>query len=102
VPAELKNGVVVFRGEALPLLGAAQPDGPVTAMIRPEDISFAREGLAAVVVASSFLGSLRRTQVRLNDDTLLSIQHDVNEHPEVGDTVHLRFSGRPVSAAPRD
>jgi putative spermidine/putrescine transport system ATP-binding protein len=102
VPAELKDGVVVFQAQLLPLLGDGQADGPVTAMIRPEDLGFASEGIEAVVVATSFLGSLRRTQVRLADDTLLSVQHDVNEHPEVGDTVHLRFSGRPVSAAARD
>jgi putative spermidine/putrescine transport system ATP-binding protein len=102
VPAEVRRGAVLFQGHSLPLLGQAQSDGPVTAMIRPEDIGFAETGLSATVVASSFLGSLRRTQVRLDDDTLLSIQHSVGEHPEVGETVHLRFGGRPVSVGPLD
>jgi putative spermidine/putrescine transport system ATP-binding protein len=102
VQAQLKNGVVLFEKQSLPLLGGSLPDGPVTAMIRPEDITFASEGIGATVVASSFLGSLRRTQVRLDDDTLLAIQHDVNERPEVGEFVRLRFTGRPVSAEPRD
>jgi putative spermidine/putrescine transport system ATP-binding protein len=102
VEATLENGVVLFHGQRIPLLGAAKENGPVTAMIRPEDIGFATEGVSATVVATSFLGSLRRTQVRLDDGALLSVQHDVNEHPEVGDTVFLRFAGRPVAAAPRD
>jgi putative spermidine/putrescine transport system ATP-binding protein len=70
-------------------------------MVRPEDIAFADQGLAATVIATSFLGSLRRTQVRLVDDSVLSVQHDVNEHPVPGSQVSLRFAGRPVSVAPR-
>jgi putative spermidine/putrescine transport system ATP-binding protein len=100
VPAELKGGVVHVYGEKLGLLGDAQPDGPVAALIRPEDIAFDSNGIAATVVATSFLGSVRRTQVRLADDSLLSVQHDVSDRPGAGDAVHLRFKGRPVSTAP--
>jgi len=100
LPGILENGVVLVQGQRLELMGEAQPNGPVTAMIRPEDISFAPEGIVATVAATSFLGSLRRTQVRLADDTLLSVQHEVGENPQPGDTVHLRFRGRPVSASP--
>jgi putative spermidine/putrescine transport system ATP-binding protein len=101
VPAQLLNGEVTLYGERLPLLGASQPDGPVLAYIRPEDIAIsATDGIAATVVSSSFLGSLRRTQLRLADDSVLSVQHDVGEHPQPGDTVFLRLKGRPVSARP--
>ncbi|MHB1171185.1 MAG: ABC transporter ATP-binding protein [Lacisediminihabitans sp.] len=101
VPAELHAGVVSVHGEKLQLLGARQPDGPVVAYIRPEDIALADRGIPATVVASSFLGSLRRTRVRLADESLISVQHDVSERPQPGDSVHIRLKGRPVSASPR-
>ena len=102
VAAELVGGKVVLHGKKLELLGERIPDGAVTAYIRPEDIAIASTGIPATVVASSFLGSLRRTRVRLDDDSLLSIQHDVDLRPQPGDTVHLRLKGAPVSAVPRD
>jgi putative spermidine/putrescine transport system ATP-binding protein len=51
-------------------------------------------------VASSFLGSLRRTAVRLDDGTLISVQHEVSLQPQPGDAVRVTFRGRPVSASP--
>jgi putative spermidine/putrescine transport system ATP-binding protein len=100
VPGELSGGVVMVHGEALPLLGSGQADGPVLAYIRPEDIAIGDWGIPATVVSSSFLGSLRRTQLRLADESVLSVQHDVAEHPQPGDSVHLRLKGRPVSTGP--
>ena len=101
VSAELTGGKVVVHGTTLGLLGDHQPDGPVTAYIRPEDIAIEGKGIPATVVASSFLGSLRRTQVVLDDGSLLSIQHDVDTRPQPGDAVFLRLKGSPVSAVPR-
>ncbi len=101
IAADIVGGFVMVHGSRLELLGEAQPDGPVTAFVRPEDVSLAAEGIPAVVVASSFLGSLRRSQVRLPDESLLSVQHEVTVHPQPGERVHVRFAGRPVSAGPR-
>ena len=101
VPADLVAGKVVLHGKKLDLLGSLLPDGPVTAYVRPEDVSIESSGIPATVVSSSFLGSLRRTQVRLADDSLLSIQHDVDLRPLPGETVHLRLKGAPVAAVPR-
>ena len=101
VPAEVVAGVVRVHGAELRLLGDALADGPVIALIRPEDIALDTAGLPAIVVASSFLGSLRRTQVRMADDSLLSIQHEVGENPQAGEAVYIRFTGAPVSASPR-
>ncbi len=98
---EHSKGIVTVQGTRLELLGDPLPDGPVTAYVRPEDITFAARGIAATVVSSSFLGSLRRTQVRLADDTLLSIQHEVETRPQPGELVHLRLRGVPVSAVVR-
>jgi len=53
-------------------------------------------------VASSFLGSLRRTQVRLADDSVLSVQHEVGYAVQPGDPVHVRFLGSAVAVEPRD
>jgi len=100
VTGELLDGRVRVHGTDLPLLGATQPDGPIEALVRPEDIVFDSEGIDATVVASSFLGSLRRTQVRLADDSLLFVQHAVAVTPQPGEHLHVRFTARPVAARP--
>jgi putative spermidine/putrescine transport system ATP-binding protein len=102
IPATLTGHQVTVYGVPLQLLGEAPVDGPVLAMIRPEDITITAQkpgskGINGVVVTSSFLGSLRRTQVRLDDDTVVSVQHDVRERHEPGDAVSLAFKGAPVS-----
>ncbi|QWT24425.1 ABC transporter ATP-binding protein [Subtercola sp. PAMC28395] len=98
VSAELSGGTVSLLGSRLPLLGTGPADGPVTAYIRPEDIAFGGSGIPATVVASSFLGSLRRTQVRLETGEVLFVQHDVHLHPAPGERVHVVLGGRPVAA----
>ena len=109
VPGTLKGGTITAAGATFALLGDAQPDGPVLAYVRPEDVVLATspgskgsaaKGLAATVVSSSFLGSLRRTTVRLEDGTLLSVQHEVSVQPAPGDVVQVGFRGNPVSATP--
>ena len=88
-------------GARVDQLGERMPDGPVTALVRPEDIAFAAAGLPATVVASSFLGSLRRTQVRLDDGVLVAVQHDVADRFDVGAQVFLKLKGAAVSVSPR-
>lgn len=110
LPGVLKAGVITAYGSTFELLGDAQPDGDVLAYVRPEDVVLATatstkgaaKGLAATVVASSFLGSLRRTAVRLEDGTLVSVQHDVSLQPAPGDAVTVSFRGNPVSATPAE
>jgi len=101
IPGQLSNGKVAIGATTLDSLGEPQPDGPVTALVRPEDLAFASAGLAATVVATSFLGSLRRTQVRLDDGLVLAVQHDVDQNPQPGEAVHVRFKGSAVSVKPR-
>ncbi len=100
VTGTLAGGVVSVLGSNLDLLGEAQADGPVSAYIRPEDIVYGSGPISATVVTTSFLGSLRRTRVLLEDGTLLSVQHDVSDKPEPGKTVKLSLRGRAVSAEP--
>jgi len=105
VPAEVVDGAVLVHGTRLPLLGETQPDGPVLAYIRPEDVAIASPGdagaIEASVVSSSFLGSLRRTVFALTDGSLISVQHAVEEHPEVGAQAWLRLKASAVAASPR-
>ena len=106
VPATLSSGRVTLYGETLSVLGSAPANGPVLAFVRPEDLLLVGNGtegsIPAVVVATSFLGSLRRTQLRLADDTLVSIQHDVSEHLQPGQEVALRLRGNAVSVSAVD
>ncbi|MGV8885475.1 MAG: ATP-binding cassette domain-containing protein [Microbacteriaceae bacterium] len=97
IDAELMDGTIILHGAALPVLGAPQPDGPVSAYVRPENITFEATGVAASVLTSSFLGSLRRTRVRLVDGTELAVQHAVGENYVPGDTVHVRFTAVAVA-----
>lgn len=99
VAAVLERGTVSAFGRTLPVLGTSPADGPIIAYIRPENISFHSEGIAATVVASSFLGSLRRTEVRLADGSLLFVQHDVRHRLGSGDAVHLAFDQIPVAVS---
>ncbi len=100
MPASLSGGRVTLYGETLEVLGTAPAEGPVLAFVRPEDLLIVDGGIPAVVVATSFLGSLRRTRVRLADDTVVSVQHDVSAHPEPGDRIGLRLRGTAVAVSP--
>ncbi|MEC5168670.1 ABC transporter ATP-binding protein [Glaciihabitans sp. GrIS 2.15] len=106
IPATLSSGCVTVYGETLSVLGSPPVNGPVLAFVRPEDLLLVGNGtegsIPAVVVATSFLGSLRRTQFRLADDTLVSVQHDVSEHPQPGESVALRLRGNAVSVSAID
>ncbi|MBN9606366.1 MAG: ABC transporter ATP-binding protein [Actinomycetales bacterium] len=102
IPATLHGRTVTAYGTDFALLGEDQPAGEVLAFVRPEDVLFAtRGGVPGEVVSSSFLGSLRRTTVRLEDGVLVSVQHAASESTELGRAVRLAFRGGPVSAAPR-
>jgi len=97
---DLRGGDVFVYGFRVPALDASVPDGPVLAYVRPEDVSFAPEGVTGTVVSSSFLGSIRRTTVRLDDDTVVTVQHEVGDRRAAGEAVAVRLLGAPVAVAP--
>lgn len=96
----VRDGNAEVYGTRLPLIDPTASEGPVRVAVRPEDIEFSTEGLAAIVVASSFLGSLRRTTVLLPDGSIVFLQHGVRIHPKTGESVFLKFTGVPVSTEP--
>ncbi|MHA7987641.1 ABC transporter ATP-binding protein [Rathayibacter sp. CAU 1779] len=113
LPGVMDGDEVVVHGSRLSVLGDGA-SGDVTALVRPEDLELddrtnatgaaGERGagwLPAVVVTSSFLGSFRRTTVRLADDTLVSVQHDVRDRPVPDTEVGVRLKGRPVSVRAR-
>ncbi|WP_431218399.1 ABC transporter ATP-binding protein [Leifsonia xyli] len=100
VDGTVTAGRLHLLGQELPL-ASASADGPVTAYVRPEDLHLASTGIPAVVVGTSFLGALRRTRVRLDDGTELSLQHGTRERPEPGERVAVGLAGSPVTVAER-
>ncbi|MDF2444285.1 MAG: putative spermidine/putrescine transport system ATP-binding protein [Subtercola sp.] len=121
LPGVAAGGYVEVYGVELPLLDPTVAHGRVTVFVRPEDVEIVPVGTSAVpedplagtpaltgpapvlvgtVVASSFLGSIRRSTVRLPDGVLVAVQHGVGVRAAPGESVHLRFTGSCVSVAP--
>lgn len=98
VPGVLSARTITARDTTFALLGEPLKDGPVVALVRPEDVMLVDDGIPAVVLTSSFLGSLRRTTVRLDDGLLLTVQHDASDPKTPGSRVSVTFRGQPVSA----
>ncbi|OOB90002.1 ABC transporter ATP-binding protein [Rathayibacter sp. VKM Ac-2630] len=101
VPGVVADGAVEVLGVRLPLVDATTPDGAVEAFLRPEDVELVAEGsastLGAVVVASSFLGPVRRSTVRTDGGVELIVQHRAGEKLEAGRSVGLALGSRPVA-----
>ncbi len=97
VPATVTAGTALVLGTPVPLL-AARPDGPALVFVRPENLELATDGAPAIVVATSYLGAIRRTQVRTEDGTELVVQHAAGERAEPGALVHVRVHPEPVAA----
>jgi len=69
---------VTVRGRDLPLVDAATPPGPVTALVRPEAVTLATGStddggpLTGTVIATTFLGATSRVTVNLGDTTIMA------------------------------
>jgi putative spermidine/putrescine transport system ATP-binding protein len=100
VPGVVRGGSVELLGQRLPLVQPDAPDGVVRVYLRPEHVTLSSSGIPATVVTSSFLGSLRRTNVRLEDGSMIALQHSARLVPAPGEAVHLEFSGAPVTVGP--
>ena len=106
VPGVVSGGGVSVLGARLPLVDTATGDGAVSAFLRPEDIEIvpggAPDALPAVVVATSFLGPVRRSTLRTEQGEELVVQHAAGLRLEPGERVGLALALRPVAvrAAP--
>lgn len=109
---------VRLAGATLPVLPGTHSAGlavdtQVTAFVRPEQLrleaadagaapgSGAQAGLAAVVVSSGFFGAHRRTVVRTDDGSTITVQHGTGEQFIGEQAVRLHFSGDPVAVEAR-
>ena len=73
-------------------------DGPARVFVRPENLVLGADGAPGIVVGTSYLGAVRRTQVRAEDGTELVVQHAASEPVEPGALVRLRVRPEPVAA----
>ncbi|MDR0285494.1 MAG: ABC transporter ATP-binding protein [Propionibacteriaceae bacterium] len=83
----------------LPVLGPPTT-GDCEVFVRPEHVHVAGAGdprFEAVVETSTFLGSMRRTLFRTDDDQLITMQHDVSETFTIGTRVALTIAPVPVA-----
>ncbi|WP_430591910.1 ABC transporter ATP-binding protein [Humidisolicoccus flavus] len=99
VPANISAGVADVFGQQLPVLEAA-PDGPASVLLRPENVRLSGSGIPATVMESTFLGSMRRTLVKLETGELVRIQHPVSERVVFGERVAITIVPEPVAVRP--
>lgn len=102
VPGTVAAGVVSVWGQQLQTRGDVA-DGPVEVFLRPENLRFVGAGEPAaqgVVQESTFLGSMRRTLVRVEDGSLVQVQHSAGERVEYDDRVHLAIAPEAVTVRP--
>lgn len=99
IAGRVESGTFLAHGNRIPVLGDA-PNGDGVALVRPEHVRLADDGIAATVVTSAFLGSIRRTTVALGDGSLVVAQHAASEVHEPGGDVRLAFTGAPVVVEP--
>jgi putative spermidine/putrescine transport system ATP-binding protein len=101
----VKGGEVEVRGVRLPLVKPDTPDGPATALIRPEAVSLSSDGssdgpLTGTVIAVAFLGATSRVTVDLGDEIVLAQMPtaDASAHT-AGTRVRLAMRPDPVLIA---
>ena len=103
IQGTVSRGTVDVRGATIPLVDSSVPDGPATALVRPEAVSLvgngeAQEGpLVGTVIAVAFLGATSRVTVDLGDITVLAqlATSAAAEHP-AGTRVRLALRPDPV------
>ncbi len=103
LPATVADGEATVLGQRIPLVDTGFRAGAATALIRPEAVAVmaetgSQEGMAATVVASSFLGAISRLTLDLGGDGTVLAQlatADAMAHPP-GSTVRLRVRPDPI------
>ncbi len=97
---------VLVHGQSLPvaMMGDVEVGQAVTAFVRPEHLRIFHAGentgpaLDGVVISSGFLGSLRRTVVRITaPNSEIAVQHEASEEFLPGDRVAVSVQPVPVA-----
>jgi putative spermidine/putrescine transport system ATP-binding protein len=104
LPATVADGRARVIDTEVPLLEGSAGSGPVTVLVRPESVLVHLDPDGnAVVVALTYLGSLCRVQVRLDDGTEALAQVATADAPGLGAGTRVRVGVRPapVLALPR-
>jgi len=78
---DVRAGVLAVAGGRLPMAG---PDGPATIAVRPERVVLGRGPLRATVVATRFVGSHVRVDLRAADGTTLVADVAPTDAPVTG------------------
>jgi len=99
MPGAVKDRAVEVRGAKLPLVQPDAPDGPVTALVRPEAVSLVTDGamegpLVGTVIAVAFLGAISRVTVDLGGLTVLA-QMPTSQASETPAGTRVRLTLRP-------
>jgi putative spermidine/putrescine transport system ATP-binding protein len=109
LPATVRGGVADVLGVELPLVDPSTPDGPATALVRPEAITLADHAdddatgpLVGQVIATAFLGAISRVTVDLGDRGTVLAQLPTSEAAAYAAGVRARLGVRrdPVLVTP--
>ncbi|GAA4196690.1 ABC transporter ATP-binding protein [Microbacterium oryzae] len=101
LPATVTGGVAEVLGARMPLVAPA-PDGPAEAFVRPENVRLGG-AIPGVVVESTFLGSFRRSLVRVQSpggSALVRVQHPATERLAFDERVGVAIDVVPVVVRP--
>ncbi len=100
---EVRDGVAYLLGSSVPVLPGSVTNGAAVALLRPESIDLVPDPQSqSQVLTVSFLGSVCRVVVQLEDKTLLTVQalsEKIGDFPP-GSHVGFAFHGSPVFAKP--
>src|SRR5207249_3072419 len=100
----VRGGAVEIRGASIPLVHPDVPDGPATALVRPEAVSLASDSKldddgpwVGTVIAVAFLGAVSRVTVDLGDITVLAqLPTSASSRHPAGTKVRLELRADPV------
>jgi len=103
VRAVVADGQAMVEGIKMPIIDQTA-NGEYEVFIRPEHVRIAEPGepsVGATVETSTFLGSMRRTLVRTEDNQHITMQHAASQSLERGDRVQLTIDPVPVAVRSR-
>ncbi len=97
LPVQVEADHAHLWGARVPVV-TSTPDGPYEAFVRPESVHLAADGepgVSGVVESSTFLGSFRRSTIRV-DGFLVSMQHPATLQLDHGQAVRVAIAGTPI------